>query len=86
MYLDDLPSAASEYQGCSLKIPRELLTLSVEEFTARNDVPEDDSMALIAELQEQAEKIKEEAHYPKAAPRYTPVACVRTCDSQSSPT
>ena len=84
LFLDEAPATAREFEGCSLKIPRESLELSVEEFSsgsAGNDLDECDPLCmLIAELQEEAEKIKEEAHYPRAPlrDRRDPVSCVRS--------
>lgn len=80
MFLENLPPAAPEYEGLSLKVSHELLQLSIEEFNSRNDITEDDPMCvLIGELQEEVEKIKEEAGYPRAAQhdKHDPVQCVK---------
>jgi nucleoside 2-deoxyribosyltransferase len=80
MCLDELPAAAAEFEGCSLKMSRELLQLSVGEFSSRNVIAEDDPMCvLIGELQDQVKKIREEAGYPATSPhdKRDPVSCVK---------
>ena len=80
IYLDSLPATANEFQGCSLKISPELLQLSIEEFSARNQVSDGDAMcALVDRLQQMAGKIKEEAGYATVTPheKHDPVACVQ---------
>jgi hypothetical protein len=62
MYLEFPPDTVSGYQGVGLKIPRDVLQLSVEEFESRNDVHADDPMCiLIQELQDTVDKYTEEA-------------------------
>jgi hypothetical protein len=80
MFLEDPPATANEFEGISLRISSDLLQLSLEEFKLRNDIAEDDPMCvLIGDLQEKAEKIKEEAGYPRGSQhdRQDPVACVK---------
>jgi hypothetical protein len=80
LFLEDLPATAAEFEGHSLKIPRELLQLSLDQFNARNDIAEDDPLCvLITELQEEAAKIREQAGYPRAARnvKHDPVLCVK---------
>lgn len=80
LFLDALPGAASEYEGRSLKISRDLLKLDVEDFTAQNVIAKDDPMCvLIEDLQEEVEQIKAENRFPKTPlhERRDPVECVR---------
>jgi|HubBroStandDraft_3_1064219.scaffolds.fasta_scaffold17765_2 hypothetical protein len=80
LFLEGPPATASEYEGRSLKISRDLLKLSIEDFSAKNVILKEDPMCvLIEELQEEVEKIKEEGHYPKTLPheRRDPVECVK---------
>jgi hypothetical protein len=80
VYLEHLPSAASEYEGRALRLSPDLLELTLEEFRAKNIIGKDDPMCvLIEELQEEVEEIKELAHFPKTPPhdRPDPVECVR---------
>lgn len=80
VFLESLPHAAPEYEGVSLKISRELLQLSVEEFTSRNEIADDDPVCMfVGDLQEEAEKIKEEAGFSRAPlrDRRDPVKCVK---------
>jgi len=81
LYLERLPQAADEYQGRSLNIPKNLRGLSVDDFSGKHNlIAEDDPMcALIEELQEEVERIKDEGHYPKTPPheRRKPVECVK---------
>jgi hypothetical protein len=80
LYLEQLPRVGDEYHGKSLNIPNNLRGLSIDEFSSKHNlIAEDDPMCvLIEELQEEVEKIKEEAHYPKTPPheRRKPVDCV----------
>jgi hypothetical protein len=70
LFLDDVPSTAAEFQGCSLNISPHLLQLNVAEFSAQNDVDEEDPLCqFIADLQEEAAKIKEDAGYSRTARR-----------------
>lgn len=68
LFLNDAPATAAEFQGCSLNISPELLQLSVAEFTAQNDVDDEDPLfVFIADLQEEAAKIRELAGYSRMA-------------------
>jgi hypothetical protein len=80
LFLEHLPPAADEYEGRSLNISKDLLKLSLEEFSAKNVIAKDDPMCvLFEELQEEVERIKEEGHYPKTPSheRRDPVECVK---------
>lgn len=81
LYLEHLPKIGDEYEGRSLNIPKDVRGLSVDEFSSKHNLIEDDDplCILIGELQEEVEKIKEEAHYPKTPPheRRKPVECVK---------
>jgi hypothetical protein len=80
MYIEDLPSTAAEFEGLSLRIPRKVLQMAVDEFAGQNDVPLDDPLCtLIAELQDKADEIKHSAGYAKTSSRdrNDPVLCVK---------
>jgi hypothetical protein len=67
LFLEDMPFSVAEFEGYSLKMSRELLKLSVEQFNCQNDISDDDPMCiLVGELQEKANRIREDAGYPKA--------------------
>jgi TIR domain len=79
LFLEEPPSTVADFQGCSLKIPADMLQLTVEEFTCRNVITEDDPICkLVQELQDEVARIKEEAHYPRtpAREKHDPVSCV----------
>ncbi len=80
IYLEHPPADAAGFQGFDLKIPMELLPQSVDEFSAKNDIPVDDSLcAFVRGLQEEVERIKTAAGFSCSTPleRRDPVTCVK---------
>jgi TIR domain len=66
LFLEQLPPTAADTQGISLNVPRDLLHLTVEEFSAENSIDKSDpACSWIRRLQELVQNIREEAHYPK---------------------
>jgi len=80
LFLENLPVTASEIQGISLNLDREQLKHDLADFESTLTVGEDDPMcALLAQLQERVDKIRESGGYPKATRNadQSPVTCVK---------
>jgi hypothetical protein len=76
MFLESPPDTVSAYQGIGLKIPRDLLLLTAEQFKARNDVDAEDPMCLlIQKLQDRVDSYTEAAGLKKPRLRPTPLEC-----------
>ena len=60
LYFEKCPEAVSGYEGFDLSIPRDLLRLSYEEFSAKDDVPSDCPLCkLVRNLQKTVDKYQE---------------------------
>jgi hypothetical protein len=80
LYLDNPPAVSAEEQGISLRLGRDKLDLSFEQFDSDLQVRSDDPICLLLEQwQTEVDRIIEETGFPKPQkkPEQVPATCVR---------